>query len=109
MKKTLAVMLFTLGCSNVFASTINVEVENTCAFDHKAPKKPIAFNKYYTRDAYNDKVEKYNKDLSVYKQCVGKVINQLNVEIDKLEMYGRSAVQATEKHEYIEYVEDKKK
>jgi hypothetical protein len=109
MKKTLAVILLTMGCGSVTASTIKVDVDNTCVFDHKVPKKPIAFNKYYTLDAYNDTLEDYNKGLSAYKKCVGKVINKLNVEIDKLERFGREAVQEAEKFDYKEYIEEKKK
>lgn len=107
MKKTIILLFLTtatLFSFNSFAKEININIKANCEFNEKIPKKPINFNKYYPLSDYNDNVEKYNKNLTTYKECVSDFINEVNRSIDKLETEGNKEVRKAQKIEYIEYI-----
>jgi hypothetical protein len=72
---------------------LNISIKNKCVLKVKTPKKPLAFNKYFKKEDYNEKVDIYNKNINIYKKCISGFITELNREIDNIEMLGRKTVE----------------
>jgi hypothetical protein len=105
MKKILLISLLMSLTTFTEASNFSFDIKYKCSFKKQVPDKPIVFNEYFTKGEYNDELESYNKDLTLYKKCVSKYIENINLTIDKIEKIGTSKVREAESHKYIDYVD----